>query len=238
MTPPHVPHRVTSAPTSGQRFRAGGWYFVLTILSAGIFAAVPFWHAASRLGRPELRKPALAYTAAGVYLAIFMAVTPPQQADGASGNETLSTIGGLSALVVVVAACIQLRSLRREVYGGSGAVLAVPIHADPVVARALGARARRDETRRLIEREPGLQRELGIGRPDLRRGYDDGGLIDVNTASAEVIAGVAHIAQPEAEAIVAGRAARGGSWYDMAELIDNVPLSSTAQEQLRDRAVL
>jgi hypothetical protein len=111
------------------------------------------------------------------------------------------------------------------------------VHADPAVARALGARARRQETRQLLAREPGLQRELGIGRPDLGRGYDDGGMIDVNTAPAEVIARVANVSPADAEAIVAGRTARGGSWYDMAELVDNVPLPPSAREQLQERAV-
>jgi hypothetical protein len=235
MTTPHVPARLASAPSNGDRLRAGGWYFVLAVLSAGLLAAVPFWHAATRLGRAQVRALALAYTAAGILIAVLVALAPPQQPDGTSGNEALSTVTGLIALVVIVAACIQLRPLRRAVYGPDAVI---PVHADPAVARALGARARREETRQLIAREPGLQRELGIGRPDLGRGYDDGGLIDVNTASAEVIAAVAHIAPREAEAIVAGRAARGGSWYDMAELIDNVPLSAPAHEQLRDRAVL
>lgn len=234
MSQPYLPAAATPAPTSGQRFRAGGWYFVLAICSAGFLAAVPFWHAARRLGRAQVRTLALAYTVADVYLVVLMALTPPQNPDGTSGNPTLSTIGGLSAVLVVVLACIQLRSLRREVYGSPGVV---PVHDDPVVARARGARARRTETRQLIAREPGLQRELGIGRPDLRRGYDDGGLIDVNTASAEVIAAVADIGRADAEAIVAGRSARGGAWYDMAELVDNVPLSPSAREQLQERAV-
>jgi hypothetical protein len=234
MTPPHFPARATPVPTAGQRFKGGGWYFVLPIASVGFLAAVPFWHAASRLGRRELRKPALAYTAAGVYLAVLAALSPPPQADGTSGNETLSRIFAFSALIIIVAACIQLRSLRRAVYGGEGVV---PVHADPVVARALGARARRAETRQLLARDPGLQRDLGIGRPDLNRGYDDGGLTDVNTAPAEVIMQVADIERGDAEAIVAGRTARGGSWYDMAELIDNVPLSPSAREQLQERAV-
>lgn len=234
MTPPHFPARAMSAPTAGQRFRAGGWYFVLTICSAGLFAAVPFWHAASRLGRRELRKPALVYTAAGVFLAVLLALTPPEQPDGTAGNETLSTIGGLCALIIIVASCLQLRPLRRAVYGGGDVV---PVHADPVVARALGARARREETRQLLAREPGLQRDLGIGRPDLHRGYDDGGLIDVNTAPADVIMRVADIDGRDAEAIVAGRTARGGSWYDLAELVDNVPLSPSSREQLQERAI-
>lgn len=234
MIQPHLPIRVPAAPTAGQRFRSGGWYFVLAIATAGILAAVPFWHAATRLGRVQVRKLALAYTAAGVYLVVLMSLTPPQNPDGTSANPTLSTIGGLSALVVIVAACIQLRPLRRDVYGGQGVV---PVHADPAVARALGARARRQETRQLLAREPGLQRELGIGRPDLGRGYDDGGMIDVNTAPAEVIARVANVSPADAEAIVAGRTARGGSWYDMAELVDNVSLTVSAREQLQERAV-
>ena len=234
MTPPHLPTRATSAPTAGERFRSGGWYFVLAICSAGFLAAVPFWHAASRLGRREVRKLALAYTAAGVYLAILMALTPPQQPDGTSGNETLSTISALSVLFVVVVACIQLRPLRRDVYGGGGLV---PVQADPAVARALGARARREETRQLLSREPGLQRELGIGRPDLGRGYDDGGLIDVNTAPAEVIGRVADLERADAEAIVAARNARGGTWFNVGELLVDVPLPPSAQEQLRERAV-
>lgn len=233
MTPPHFPARTTSVPTAAQRFMAGGWYYVLTIASVGFLAAVPFWHAASRLGLREVRGRALIFTAAVVYLAVLTALTP-RKADGTSANEALSGLFAFSALVVVVAACIQLRPLRRAVFGGGGVV---PVHADPVVARALGARARREETRQLLARDPRLQRDLGIGRPDLGRGYDDGGLIDVNTASAEVIMRVADLDRGDAEAIVAGRAARGGSWYDVAELIDNVRLSPSAQEQLRERAV-
>ena len=234
MTPPSFPTRATSAPSAGKRFRVGAWYFVLTIASAGLLAAVPFWHAASRLGRREVRNRALAYTAADVYLVILVALTPPRQADGTSSNEALSTIGGLSAFLIIVVACIQLRSLRRAVYGGDGVI---PVHADPMVARALGARARRQETRELIAREPGLQRELGIGRPDLGRGYDDGGLIHVNSAPAEVFVRVADIDRSAAEAIVAARTARGGAFYDMAEFIDSVPLPSYAREQLQERAI-
>jgi hypothetical protein len=234
MTTPQLPAQAPpTAPTAGERFRAGGWYFVLSILSVGFLAAIPFWHAAVRLGRREVRTLALAYTAADVYLVVLMALTP-QRPDGSSGNETLSTIGGFSSLFVVVLACIQLRSLRREVYGGHGVVAA---HADPAVARALAARSRREDTRQLLERDPALRRELGIGRPDLGRGYDDGGLIDINTASAEVIARVCDIEPGYADAIVAGRTARGGTWFNIGELLVDVPLPPHVQEQLRERAI-
>ena len=89
----------------------------------------------------------------------------------------------------------------------------------------------------MIARDPALRQDLGIGRPDLGRDYDDGGLIDVNTAPAAVIAGVCGIDVPYADAIVAGRTARGGSYYNLGELLVEVPLPPHVQEQLRERAV-
>ena len=38
----------------------------------------------------------------------------------------------------------------------------------------------REKARRMVAKKPQLADELGIGRPDLYREYDDGGLIDVN----------------------------------------------------------
>jgi uncharacterized RDD family membrane protein YckC len=38
----------------------------------------------------------------------------------------------------------------------------------------------REKARRIAKRDPRLADELGIGRPDLRKRFDDGGLIDVN----------------------------------------------------------
>lgn len=234
MTQPQTSERApASPPTPGERLRNGGWYFAVPIFSAGFLAAIPFWHAANRLGRRDVRSLAWAYTLAGVYLVVLMALTP-QRADGTSANETLSTIGGLSAVFLVIAGCVQLRSLRREVYSGGGAA---PVHRNPAVARALEARARREESRRLIARDPALRRDLGIGRPDLGRDYDDGGLIDVNTAPAAVIAQVCGIDLRDAEAIVAGRAARGGTYFNLGELLIEVPLPPHVQEQLRERAL-
>jgi DNA uptake protein ComE-like DNA-binding protein len=45
----------------------------------------------------------------------------------------------------------------------------------------------RDEARRLLAEDPALAHELRIGRPDLPRAYDDGGLIDVNHAPAPTL---------------------------------------------------
>ncbi|GAA0958720.1 ComEA family DNA-binding protein [Actinocorallia libanotica] len=51
-----------------------------------------------------------------------------------------------------------------------------------------------------------LARDLRIGRPDLPRHYDDGGLIDVNHAPAQVIASITGVTPEMAEHIVKVRA--------------------------------
>jgi hypothetical protein len=223
----------TDGPPTGAS--GGRWYFLVTVLTAGFLAAVPFWHAASRLGRPAVRKLAVAYTAVNVFMFVLMALTPSPKPDGSSGNETISTIGGMTVMAVIVVGCLQLRSLRREVYAASPVI---PASAEPAVARALAARRRREEARKMWQEDPALARELGIGRPDLRRGFDDGGLVDLNSAPTAVVAHAAGIEPMYAEAIGAARAARGGSYFNLGEVFVDVDLPPHVQTALTDRAVL
>lgn len=71
-------------------------------------------------------------------------------------------------------------------------------------------RALREQARELAERDPALARELRIGRPDLPRQYDDGGLVDLNRAPAAVIAGLPGLTPALAEQIVRVRDQVGG----------------------------
>jgi len=229
------PGAATGQATAIQRLEAGGWYFAVTIFTAGFLAAVPFWHAARKLDRPTVKRLALIYTALDAFLVVLMILTPDPNADGSSGDSAISTIGGMTATAVVIVGCLQLRSLRRDVYGRPGAR---PASADPAVARALAARQRRTEARQLWAKDPALARELGIGRPDLGRGYDDGGLVDLNTAGAPLIATVAGIEQEHAEGIVAARTTRGGTYFNLAEAFVDVSLPPHVQEQLREHAVV
>jgi hypothetical protein len=233
--PAPAPAAKTSAPTWRQRLEAGGWYFAVTIFTAGFLAAVPFWHAAVRLRTSRARQLAAVFTLADLYLVVLLILTPPRNPDGSSGNEAISSLGGFSVIAIVVIACILLRPIRREVYGGKGVITA---HEDPAVARALAARARRDEARQLFDGDPSLARELGIGRPDLGRDYDDGGLVDINTAPAEVIVRVCGIDRVYADALVAARARRGGAWFNLGEVLVDLDLPPYVQEQLREHAVL
>jgi hypothetical protein len=222
-------------PVGGAQPATGRWYFVITVLTFGFLAAVPFWHAARRLGRPAVGRLALIYTAINAFMLVLMSLTPERNPDGSSGNPTISTIGGMTVVAVVVVGCIQLRGLRREVYALPPVV---PTSADPVVARALAARRRRTEARELRANDPALARDLGIGRPDLGRGYDDGGLVDLNTAPAALIAEVSRIDQQHAEAITAARTARGGTFFNLGEVFVDVNLPPHVQEQLREHALV
>jgi hypothetical protein len=233
-----VPHQAGAPAQPADRSAAatsdGGWYFLVAVLSGGFLAAVPFWHAYSRLRRPALRTIATIYTAVDLFLVVLLAVTPPSGSPEAD-ESNLSAIGGFTVCAVIVIACIQLRGIRREVYATPHAL---PAHADPAVARALAGRQRRDEARKMWASDPALARELGVGRPDLRRGFDDGGLVDLNSAPAAVIAHVCGIDLPQAEAIVAAREARGGTYFNVGELFVDVPLSPHVQQALTDRAVV
>ncbi|BCJ70878.1 hypothetical protein CS0771_04220 [Catellatospora sp. IY07-71] len=77
------------------------------------------------------------------------------------------------------------------------------------VVRAIELRVRREQARHLLARHPDIAKRLHIGRPDLAPAFDDGGLVDVNSAPAEVLAAVPGITAEQARHIVAHRAEHG-----------------------------
>jgi DNA uptake protein ComE-like DNA-binding protein len=104
------------------------------------------------------------------------------------------------------------------------------------VAAALAARERRAEARRIVERDPALARELRIGRPDLPREYDDGGLVDLNSAPAALIARICDIPRDLADRIVAARAA-GAPFVRVDDAFTFTDIPVELWDRIRDRAV-
>jgi hypothetical protein len=84
------------------------------------------------------------------------------------------------------------------------------LSADPAVIAAQQRLARRNQARDLLTSNPTLAAELRIGRPDLDRHYDDGGLVDINHVPGQVIARELGIPSLVAEEIVAQRTSVGG----------------------------
>ncbi len=95
---------------------------------------------------------------------------------------------------------------------------------------------RREYARTLLRTDPLLAYELRIGRPDLPRDFDDGGLIDVNHASATALARIPDITEEMASQIVAARESVGGysSVDDMSVVVGCAPQSF---DRLRDHLV-
>ena len=193
------------------------WYLPVTIFSAGLLGWVPFLHAAARLARPRLYLLALAYVVVAV-----LEVTLPGAA------------GGLVVLAGVASACVLQARLRHQ----RVRIPEAPPEADPVVARVLAARARRQAARELAAKDPLLARELGIGRPDLGRDYDDGGLVDLNTAPAAVLARVCELTAGQADTVVEARQEFGGRFLSVEDVFTAADLPLHTWDLVRERGVI
>lgn len=227
---------MTAAGTRrGNWFTRGGWWFFVHVLSIGVLAVVPFAAAAAtsrRVGHAVLAGAALVLTVLGLFL---IGSSPKDAAGRATGIVSdvgagllfLVLLGGLGALIVI----------RQQVYGPNAPARPAPSSGpDPAVARALAARQRRTEARRLVADDPLLARELRIGRPDLPREYDDGGLVDLNSAPAPAIAELCGLDAAHAGRVVQARQA-AGRFASVEDVFSWTELPVDTWDRVRDRAV-
>lgn len=222
--------RVTTRRNPWQWFTQGGWYFFVVVLSFGLLSPIPFAHAATRLRNPVHWLSPLIYL--GLIITAF-AITRP--------NDPTS-LGAPMALGVVLLALVHLMWLRRQVWARADPVPrqpapTVPAGTDPAVAAVLAARARRAEARRIVADDPLLARDLGIGRPDLPRGYDDGGLVDLNSAPAAAIAAVCGLDPAVADRLVEARDAAGIPFAQVDDVFAYTDIPVDMWDRIRDRAV-
>ncbi|RAY15225.1 helix-hairpin-helix domain-containing protein [Actinomadura craniellae] len=94
----------------------------------------------------------------------------------------------------------------------------------------------RQEARTLVRDDPALAHELRIGRPDLPRGYDDGGLIDVNHAPAATLAMLPGLTPELVERIVQKRTEQGG-FVSVEELALDADLPPELVQRLGEYAI-
>ncbi|WP_204163925.1 DUF2510 domain-containing protein [Nocardioides solisilvae] len=204
--PPPPSYRPPPPPVESPASGSGRWYILVPLLTMGLFAAVPFFHAASRLGRPDLRRIGAGVAATSLLGAALIILSP----EDATGSPTgfLSDVGGVLLLGVMVVSTVLLVGLRRAVYrpGGVQPTLSPNVQAKGTV---LEARRKRAEARRLAERDPLMARELGIGQPQSRHVYDDGGLLDLNTATQEQLQSICDLPADVAAGVVLARETLG-----------------------------
>ncbi|MEU5906577.1 BTAD domain-containing putative transcriptional regulator [Micromonospora sp. NPDC047527] len=94
-------------------------------------------------------------------------------------------------------------------------------------------RIRREHARYLLYHHPAARGELRLGRPDIPRAFDDGGLVDVNAVPEQVLTGLPGLTPEQCRQIVVDRWLRG-PYTSMEELAARCLLPPTATEPLRD----
>lgn len=95
----------------------------------------------------------------------------------------------------------------------------------------------RRNARELADRDPGLARELNVGRPDVQdRSFPDGGLVDVNSAEPQILVDHLGLTVAQANRIVEVRETAGG-FDSAAELGVMADISPATTDALTDRMI-
>jgi len=184
--------RTTAARRMDRRTQVISWLWAFSpLVTFGIATPVAFVWAAQRVRSRHLVVAAVVYTV----LVLLGFVLPDE--DLAAVFTTVSCLAGTAHALVV----------RSTVFG------AHPPAQDTAMEAAINAAKDRRELRRravkIATEDPAMARELAIGRQDLRRTFDDGGLVDVNSVPAEVLMGLSGMTAEMAERVVQVREIRG-----------------------------
>jgi len=223
------PQAGNPAWTAGTRrtgvLRQLGWASV-PVWSIGFLAFAPFlWLAVTRRRGRDWA------VFAGYLLAVVLEVVVVSVAGSKDPGQALA--GGFVLVLMGGAA------LHAAVAFGRGRRRARPVPATvrerdrQAVAMARGRMERRREAREIARKNPVLARELRIGRPDLARDYDDGGLVDMNHVPAEILQSQLGLSAAEAAAVVAARS-RLGSFSSANEVTTYASLAPDRLDDLGD----
>ena len=199
------------------------------IWSIGFLSFVPF------LAYAVIQRRARDWAVFAVYLAATVAMIVALGVAGSNGNGGAAVGGFIIALAgcAAVHAAIVFRPSRGVSSLGASMPLSPRQRNREAVAQAQGRIERRKDARHLITTNPSLARDLRIGRPDLPREYDDGGLVDVNHVPAAVLAGPLSLSAAEVSDVLAARD-KLGRFTSADELCAYTSLTPDRVDELRD----
>jgi hypothetical protein len=189
--------------------------------------ATPFTFVAAALWRrsAHLMVASLAYI--GVFV-LMLTLMPGMDKQGGTEGAV-----GVLMFLLAVGGCGHAFLIRRKVFDPDGLS---GVDNDKAIEEVRRHRALRQKARELAASDPGLARELGIGRPDLPRRYNDGGLVDVNHAPAEALTLLPGVTPELAVRIERVRAETGG-FMSAEELAALAGLPPTLTTEVADYAV-
>jgi hypothetical protein len=233
MTPARRDHSQLAPREPGRRpgsvWRTIGWASV-PIWSIGFLSFVPF------LAYAIIRRRGRDWAVFAAYLAATVALIAAAGTVGSGNGGGSAAVGGF---IIALAGCAAVHSAVLFRPGSTPALAGPPAPAGPqqrnraAVAEAKSRIERRKDARHLAETDPALARDLGIGRPDLPRDYDDGGLVDVNHVPGDVLAAHLGLAPAEVTDVLAARG-KLGRFTSADELCAYTDLSPDRVDELRD----
>jgi helix-hairpin-helix protein len=184
---------------------------LVPLFSGGIAAPLIFIHAAVRL------RGIWHWIAVAVYLLLFIAVFANVEAPAGSTGDVIASAGIVLCWLGGTGHAFAIRSrvFAPRAHSGDVATRGYPQNPAPRgdFQNAVRAAEHRKEIRRQARdaaRDPAVAWDLRIGRPDLPRGYDDGGLIDVNHVPAAALAALPGMTADLVDRIVRAREQCGG----------------------------
>jgi hypothetical protein len=183
------------------------WWFLVPLFSCGMGSFIMVLLGGIRLRSRTHIAAAVGYFVLAVYFFVGVQYVP-------SSGGSLPDAAIIPAFLIIwlggLAHVLVLQMLvRRAAPEVSLAPRTAPA-ADPAIVAAQWRLQRREEARRILATDPALAAELRIGRPDLPRQYDDGGLVDVNHVPAAVLAKELDLPMETAAALARQRDRVGG----------------------------
>ncbi|HTX25695.1 MAG TPA: hypothetical protein VME19_01610 [Streptosporangiaceae bacterium] len=203
------------------------------VWSFGFLAFVPF------LANAVIRRTRADWAVFAAYLAATVGLIVTGATVGSGNGGGSAAFGGF---IIALAGCAAVHAAIVFRPGNAPAAPAAPVaaglpgtreHNRDAIAEAKSRIERRKEARRLAETDPALARDLHIGRPDLPRDYDDGGLVDVNHVPGAVLAADLGLTPGEVTDVIAARD-KLGKFTSADEVCAYTDLSPDRVDELRD----
>jgi DNA uptake protein ComE-like DNA-binding protein len=149
------------------------------------------------------------------------------------GSATLAAVGAALMTVLWIGGGVHAIAARPSIFPRTSPRDRLNQHAIDV---AKHRRALREQARALIAEDPALAAEVRIGRPDLPRAYDDGGLIDVNHVPGPTLALLPGMTEELVEKVLSVRREQGG-FVSVEELAVDADLPPALVQSLSEYAV-
>jgi hypothetical protein len=192
---------------------------LIPVLSFGLLAFLPFAHGAVKLHNRRMWLVTAAYGVATIL------VLGPLGAVSNTGDLGAFLFTG-AWFGLILFATVHAFLVRHLVFS--------PTTLQPAMVAALADRRLREQARAIVAGDPALARELRIGRPDLPRQFDDGGLIDVNHVPTHILIDRLGLSNAEATRVVEARDRLGG-FNSPTELCAYADVPDATVDVLRDR---